>query len=297
MNIQTIRPAIKLGLDKTSALDIPAYEPEEIDFWFNDTILKFTKTRYSGVNVKKQSFEETQKRIDDLSSLVKTAEPMDLILDIVKNIGTNSYVVDTTNVPWPTDYLFAIAEEVRPDEVDGINVASGRWGVTQCTHDRYRQHLDNPYSEHILHYGSAKPLRLFDDSNVRIVTDGNYTVDEYYLTYLKTPQIVDTINDVPSSAVANAGIRPGILYEVYGTNDTDSVTYDGTVYYNGDKFTGVITTSEYTETTASITSVYKTIDLPEQTHEEIVKMTVNTMLENIEQPRFKSHSVEVATME
>lgn len=39
--------------------------------FINEAIDKFYKTRYSGVNFKAQGFEQTQKRIDDLRTLIK----------------------------------------------------------------------------------------------------------------------------------------------------------------------------------------------------------------------------------
>ena len=70
MTIEEMHISVKLGLDKSAALELPAYEPEEIDLWLNNAIQTFVKTRYSGVNPKNQSFEETQKRIDDLRTLI-----------------------------------------------------------------------------------------------------------------------------------------------------------------------------------------------------------------------------------
>lgn len=246
MTISEMHTAVKLGLDKSSALDIPAFEPEEIDFWLNQAIRDFVKTRYSGVNLKKESFEQTQKRIDDLYTLVKEAvnnasgNGLDLVADAA-TVFPNSYIINTALSTWPTDYMFTISEEVGTATVSG-SVSVNRWGITQCTHDKYRQKIDDPYSEHILHYGSAKPLRLFDDGYVRFITDGNYTLSKYYLTYLREP------------------------VEVYSN-------------------------------TPAATPTTMDCDLPEHTHDEIVRLAVNIMLENIEQPRLKTHSEFVATME
>jgi hypothetical protein len=38
-------------------------------------------------------------------------------------------------------------------------------------------------------------------------------------------------------------------------------------------------------------------DLPEYTHGEIVEMTVNRLLENIESPRYQTHTVELNKIE
>ena len=236
MAIQEMHIAVKLGLDKSTALELPAFEPEEIDLWLNEAILLFTKTRYSGNNAKKESFEQTQKRINDLSTLVTDAEDAGTLgLALTTSVDyPNSYVASSA---WPTDYMFSVAEEVGTDTVNGV-ASVNRWGVTQCTFDEYRQKIDDPYSEHILHYNSAKPLRLFDDTNVRLITDSNYTLDRYYLTYIRVPATVDVV---------------------------------------------------------SVTTV--DCDLPDHTHNEIVSISVDLMLENIEQPRVQTHNQITRSME
>lgn len=225
MTIGNMHIAVKLELDKTSALELPAFESEEIDYWLNNAILKFVKTRYSGMNVKGTSFEQTQKRTDDLKTLVYH--------ESIASGGAGLYE-NAFTFALPATYMFALQETCTID-VDGtVSVV----GVTECRIDEYRQKRDDPYSEHLLHYGTAKPLRFFMNNAIDIVSDGNYDITYLHLTYLKEPATVD---NVPA-----------------GTTDCD---------------------------------------LPDYTHDEIVKLAVNMMLESIEQPRNQSYSAEVATME
>lgn len=226
MTISEMHTAVKLGLDKSSALDIPSFESEEIDFWLNQAIRDFVKTRYSGVNPKQESFEQTQKRTEDLRSLIGTKS---VLLNSAGAAKPNSYRGSISNI---LDYWFTLGEEATIT-VDSVEK---RVGVIQCGQDQYRQKIDDPYSEHILHYGSAKPLRIFYGDFIELTTDGNYVAKTYHLIYLKEP------TEVSLSGSTNC-------------------------------------------------------DLPEHAHDEIVRMAVNIMLENIEQPRLKSHSEFVATME
>jgi len=226
MDIETMHQNVKLELDKTSALELPAFEPEEIDFWLNMAIRRFVKTRYA-------SFEKSQKRIDDLRTLVS------VYTDDTAGVGDypNGY-----KFPLPVadsgegneDYWFTLQEEANI-VVSGTET---RVGVVESTVDEYRFRVDNPFSEHVLHYGLAKPLRIYNVDSVELISDGNYTVDDYHLTYLRVPATVD---NVPA-----------------GTTDCD---------------------------------------LPEHTHDEIVKLAANMMLENVEQPRYQTHMNEVNTME
>lgn len=194
MTIAEMHVAFKLELDKTSSFDIPAYEPEEIDFWLNNAISKFVKTRYSGLNTKAQGFEQTQKRIDDLRTLVReaTLSGVNLTTGVSNTNKPNSFVADLTKLT--DDYMFALSEEVTIsyNDIRTPTVASiKRVGVKEATIDNYRALIDNPYSEHILHYENAQPLRLFIGNDVELITDGNYSVTAYHIRYLTYPATVD----------------------------------------------------------------------------------------------------------
>lgn len=329
MTLDELHQFFKLELDKTTSLELPAFLTAEIDDWLNLSIKKFVRTRYSGLNIKRESFEQTQKRIDDLRPLVVEE-------DLTCTTGTvkpNSYIADLDDLSFT--YWLTLGEEcligyqsisdstsgvasgslvtgsvykVITDSVthDGTAYAVGdyfvaanvnytgsgscvlqsirRVPVTETTIDTYTELLDNPYSEHILHYDDAHPLRLFYQDTIEIISDGNYGVTNYYLRYLKAPQEIDISTDQDGSIAA------GILYEVR----TASVTYNGTVYAAGETFLGVAGTASISAGTGT---VHITINLPVHTHDEIVRLAVNMALENIEQPRYQTHMVEVGTME
>ena len=98
----------KLELDKSSALELPSFEPEEIDFWLNSAIRKFVKTRFTGTE-KNLGFEEHTKRIEDLRSLVNeaTISGASLIAGTRKPL---SYVADISTL---TGYWFSLGKEVK----------------------------------------------------------------------------------------------------------------------------------------------------------------------------------------
>jgi len=232
MTISEMHTAIKQHLDKTSALELPVFEPVEIDFWLNDAIRKFVKTRYSGMNTKRESFEETQKRTDDLRTLIKNFTETHTGLGSFPNSSYYYLPVEGSSYG-SEDYWFALQEEATIS----VGGTETRVGITECTLDEYKQKLDDPFSEHKLHYGTAKPLRIFMGVQVNLIYDTGYTVTDYHLTYLRKPA------------------------------------------------------------TVKVTATAVNCDLPEHTHDEVVKMAASMMLENIEQPRYQSHMNEVNTME
>jgi hypothetical protein len=196
MTIQEMHQAVKLELDKTSALELPSFEPEEIDYWLNKAIITFIKSRYSGINLLRESFEQTQRRMDDIRILV-TEFPFTSLTSGTTDIDKPySYLVDLDLLV--EDYLYRVGEEVEISYVDSYTSTTytKRQGITECTSDTYRRYVDNPYSEHRLHHGEAKPLRLFKGNFVELITDSNYSITKYYLRYLRYPTVVSYTDEV-----------------------------------------------------------------------------------------------------
>lgn len=232
MTISEMHNYVKVELDKTSSLELPAFEPEEIDYWLNESIRKFVETRYNGANTKNSSFEESQKRIDDLRTLVELASPT----ITASTEYTNGWQADV-----PSNYLHALAHNVTID----WTTATGTFPVNQISQDKLYKYLQDPFGSHVLHLNRAEPLLFYKssttDGDIVIITDGNYDITNLELNYLRQPATV-------------------LLDTVTPANNVDC-------------------------------------DLTDHTHAEIVKMAANMMLENIESPRYQTHSREIATME
>lgn len=159
-----------------------------IFYWLNEAQNRIVKTRYSGVNAKGESFEQTQKRTDDLRTLVVEST----IIPTIGTVKPNSFVASL-----PADYMFALGEEVTISYINPLTsiAETKRGGITDCTTDTYSRQVKDPYSEHVLHYESASPLRLFREDSVDIITDGNYDIDSYYLRYMKLPGTISLTSD------------------------------------------------------------------------------------------------------
>lgn len=157
-----------------------------IFYWINKAVEKFVKTRYSGINTKQESFEQTQKRTNDLRTLVIEAT----LSTSTSTIKPNSY---QSNLP--NDYLITVGEEVDIQFMKNSNLVTIREGVKPTTSDQYREEIDNSLAEHILQYNEARPLRLYQGNIVLLISDGNYSIPTYYLRYIKNPEIVSLTND------------------------------------------------------------------------------------------------------
>jgi len=325
---------VKFEIDKTDSLDSVGFKPEEYDYWINSAIREKVKRKFSGSGVKGEAFEQSQKRIDDLRSLVRATQ-------ITVERSSDSYDRNSVyKASLPSSYWIGISEEVdivylidSPTDVGNTSLVTGTWykvvqvsgsgdtvthdgtaysngdyfeaastsysestaantevyecvrkrqGITEATAATYAFQAENPYSEHNFYRKRAHPLRLFEESDVMLTTDGNYGVAYYYIKYLKIPQYISI------DTVDSGDIEEGIYYDV-SVND---ITYDGTTYNPGDVFLGT------TETTFSGSGeVRKTADLADVVLDEIIKEAANMMLENAQDPRYQTHTIETRQSE
>lgn len=176
-----------------NVLDDGLNKPKSMDtqWWLNRGLEKFWKTRYSGTNVKTSSFEQDQKRIDDLRTLVKT-----IMLDPIE-VSSSEYKVD-----FPEDYVILLGDTVGIQPAN--NVDNPCWEVNEsgeyvikygdtieATVETIDRQLSNSLSEHLLKYCTAKPLKLVRGNSVYLYTDGTYQTSKYKLTYLRRPEKID----------------------------------------------------------------------------------------------------------
>lgn len=165
--------------------------------FINEAIDKFYKTRYSGINFKAQGFEQTEKRIDDLRTLVRKRNYSNTQI----SKGTkNSYSVEL-----PDDYVLLLGDTagIQPSdeypnecwEKDDLGAYIVKYTDTlESTIETIDRQLSNSLSEHKLKYCQARPLKLIQDNNVILYTDGKYKVSEYEITYLAKPSKINSSN-------------------------------------------------------------------------------------------------------
>lgn len=155
-------------------------ESDVVFHWINEAQGLQVISHYTGNNPYNQSFEQNQKRIDDLRNLIIEVE---LSIDGTSgSLKANSY---TTSLP--TDYMFIVGEEATIDYGLGTKLVE----VYPITSDKYTKEVNSPFGKHVLHYNEAIPLRLLKDTTIELITDGNYSISNYILRYLKTPDLIE----------------------------------------------------------------------------------------------------------
>lgn len=163
--------------------------------FINEAIDKFYKTRYSGINFKAQGFEQTQKRIDDLRTLIKNKKYPE---GSINKSDRNSYSVEL-----PEDYVLLLGDTagIQPSNLNECWETNERGeyiikytDTLESTIETLDRQLGNSLSEHKLKYCQARPLKLIQDNNVILYTDGKYKVSEYEITYLAKPSKINSSN-------------------------------------------------------------------------------------------------------
>lgn len=174
----------------------------DTEYWLEAGLDKFIKTRYSGLNFKRIGFEQDQKRIDDLRTLIVekayqfTVYPeeyaVELPADYMLTLGETAVIFSSVDPCWPK------APNGQP--------RTKRTDVLEATVENIDRQRQNTLSEHRLHARSARPLRLYRGNSIYLYTDGNYSIKNYVLTYMRTPKKIsltsapfDEYTDMPAS--------------------------------------------------------------------------------------------------
>lgn len=182
MRFIDLQEAFELEIDK---LDNNLEKPttSDIEYWLMAGLDKFIKTRYSGINFKRKGFEQDQKRIDDLRTLISNKvyqfivypEEYTVVLpdDYMLTLGETA-VIFSYNPCWPV----GPSGQPRTKNTD----------VLEATIENIDQQRQNSLSEYRFHGNNARPLRLFMGNEIHLYTDGNYNIKNYILTYLRNPK-------------------------------------------------------------------------------------------------------------
>jgi hypothetical protein len=193
MNIKEMHTSIATEMNKINSALFENILEQEVDFALNNSILRFIKQRYNATsNLKGKGFEMSQKRIDDLRTLV-TNYSAKAFLPVSFDPDINEKVV----FYFPADYMFAVNSRFKVAENDcgtfnytstslTTNISTFDFGlVTDWTLFRLR----NLTSGYVLNLGSgASNYNTTEDLTyvIRIILQKlreNYNYSEYEFYY------------------------------------------------------------------------------------------------------------------
>lgn len=156
-------------------------------FWLNQAVDKFVKLRFNTDQVHRTSYEQNEKRRNDLINLYKTTKYTQFIIDD-NNPKYDKYIVEN----YPDDFLFSLNEDAIITNNKGENPYST--SIFECTSDSFMYRVTNSLTDFHYKYGEARPLRVCTDKGCYLLTDKNYKIKEYVLGYLRTPNKITLSN-------------------------------------------------------------------------------------------------------
>lgn len=156
-------------------------------FWLNQAVDKFVKLRFNTDQVHNTSYEQNEKRRNDLINLYKTTKYTQFNIDD-NNPKYDKYTVEN----YPDDFLFSLNEDAIITDNKGNNPYST--SIFECTSDSFMYRVTNSLTDFHYKYGEARPLRVCTDKGCYLLTDKNYKIKEYVLGYLRTPNKITLSN-------------------------------------------------------------------------------------------------------
>ena len=156
----------RLELDKTQDFEYPSFLPEQIDYWLNKAQERFIKSRAFGNNPAKTSFEQSQKRKDDLRTILKSSE--------VSATGISGIY----KVQLPTDYIYLFRHQAKVHKNSIFKIVAG----IEVSHDEIDILQEDPFWNAQL----DTPLYYIEGNSLIYETMNNFIVDSSILTYIRT---------------------------------------------------------------------------------------------------------------
>ena len=168
-------------------LDDTFGKPDTSDslYWLNQAVNNFIKLRFNGDFTHRTSYEQNEKRRQDLLKLYQTEELTQTAVDV--NTDYTRYVYN-----YPTEMMYVLNEDVEI----GVGDDSKSVSVFECTSDSFMYRMMNSLTDFHLHRGFARPLRVFSKSKdeISLYTDGKYTINKYTIGYLKHPTEINLVD-------------------------------------------------------------------------------------------------------
>ena len=157
-------------------------------FWLNQAVAKFYKQRFNGDFIHDTSYEQTEKRREDLINLYKSIQYSkdDMTIDQ----SQPSY--DSFKVVYQKDFQFALNEDVIISDKNGEHKMNTC--MFECTSDSFMYRVNNSLTDFHYRFHRARPLRVRLKDGCLLLTDKQYDVDTYVLGYLRKPKEITLDN-------------------------------------------------------------------------------------------------------
>lgn len=183
MTIQEMHTRFKIYIDKIDTFSMPDITHSEIDVFLNKAQLELIKAKYGGNNQFRTGTEEVEKRREDLANITK-----DYNVAVSTIASTSANKPNGKFVPWVSDFMFALAEEVSidVDEFGNKITVPRRVNLKPITHDIYSQVIKDPFNKP----DPSVCVKLTYNQSIEIIAGNGINVLTYYLRYIAEPRLM-----------------------------------------------------------------------------------------------------------
>lgn len=285
MFIEDIHREFRILMDKSYSNSYPEIEVLEIDSQLNNTLLAFIHNRYGLNNFYQKGFEQSQKRTDDLRTLVKTSYFIP-----TSQVTEGDYKIVTIELKYPftngngtieskqkyMHYLKGIinATYSRTDSCGNITNTQGITTLKIVNQEEVDKLIFDPFNKPTV----SNCFGVFESDKLLIyIPSTDYTINSVKITYLKVPNIIRHVSNPVVLTTVNI-LTTYTYYEVLSEN----VIYEGKSYKVGDWFETNLTTFI---TGGGSIRLFTGVELPDYMIRELIKESVKNYLELLESPR------------
>jgi hypothetical protein len=179
MTVSEMQLAVRLILDKSSSFEYASFLSEELDFWLNEAQNRFIVQRMYGTNPKQERYDYSQKRIDDIRTLVVGSTAISLT---ASSLGTNVAEATLPATSATAPYMFYLNSTLY--NTGGTVALQTGDIITIDLLSRYlKDSINNPYI--------IRPLVLFyynTVSKIAFVYGDEFVPTTCDLMYIKKPK-------------------------------------------------------------------------------------------------------------
>ncbi len=293
MTISEMHIAIDQKIQKINAFVMDDIRPEEKDLFINDMTERFIKQRFYALsNSKQRGFEESQKRVMDLQTLI----------DSSRLLPDDPLGLDHAIYPFPADkdVMFLVSVDASLFEVNRDIVKTDQFYLRyRGTKDPASAALSDLVTGDFILVGTAGTFANFLDSNGTPIAAGINDILYRFSTYwvrVKENMYNTTKSNVPVRILEHEYLRK-LMDNPFAASSTSSpvcvVRNNSLIGYFGKRFLlkelNIVFIRKPEPVNLSSSS---DCELPAHTHSEIVDMTVKHILEITESGRYQANSIE-----
>jgi len=276
MTIQQLHHLFRVKLDRLDNEYYANILATEIDMFLNDAQSIFIKKRIPTNQSFIQSFEENQKRQNDLREITTGDVQLTLSSDQTGK-KPDSFLFDL-----PSNYLYPFLEEAEIAYTDCNNLpVTERKGFIGITHSEYLLSKEDPFfiPTELENFG----VRLLSNNKIEALTFGNFSINYYFMRYIRRPNEMQYSDN---TVVPSGSLNVGFQYKVL----SGTITHNGSALSTGQVFIAQNPTYSGVGTVA-LNGV--DCELSVEAQREIVDIAVNLALDVIESPRAQAYKLKV----